>query len=402
MEVIVIGAGVAGLCCARRLVEAGRRVLVLEASDGVGGRVRTDLVDGFRLDRGFQVLLTAYPEAQAVLDYDALDLGEFLPGALVRTGGRFERVSDPWREPARIWSTLWARVGTLGDKLRMASLRRAVRRGLGPEKTTLEALREFGFSEGMIDGLFRPWFGGVFLDRSLTASSEAFEYSFRMFSAGRTTLPAEGMGAIPRQIADSLPEGTIRLGACVEAIDGQRVRLSSGEELETPNLVLATEAPQTSRLLGETPPPPGRGVRTIHFAADEPPLNEPILVLNGEGSGPVNDLCVPSQVAPTYAANGRALVSVTVLDDVPESGEALMAAVRSQMRQWFGEAASGWKHLRTYHVRHALPAQQPGRLRGDGPRVRPGLYVAGDHREAASLQGAMLSGRRAAEAILEV
>jgi phytoene dehydrogenase-like protein len=254
----------------------------------------------------------------------------------------------------------------------------------------------------MIDKLFRPWFGGVFLDRSLEASSEAFEYSFSMFSAGRTALPAEGMGAIPRQIADSLPEGTIRLGACVESIDGQRVRLASGEELETPNLVLATEAPQTSRLLGEQPPAPGRGVRTLHFAADKPPVHEPILVLNGEGSGPVNDLCVPSEVAASYAANGRALVTTTVLDDVTESGESLVTAVRRQMRDWFGEQADDWQHLRTFRVQHALPAQSPGRLRGDGPCVRPGLYVCGDHREAASLQGAMLSGRRAAEAILEV
>ena len=401
-EIVIIGAGVSGLCCARRLVEAGRKPIILEASDGIGGRVRTDLVEGFRLDRGFQVLLTAYPEARAVLDYDALDLRPFAPGALVRSAGRFERVSDPWRQPSRLWSTLRARVGTLGDKLRLAKLRRAVRKGLGDETTTLEALRGFGFSSRMIDTLFRPWFGGVFLDPSLSASSTAFAYSFRMFSSGRTALPAEGMGAIPIQLAARLPEGTIRLETGVEAIDGQRLRLDGGEWIETPNIVIATEAPQMSRLLGEAPPPPGRGVRTLHFAADTPPVREPILVLNGDGQGPVNDLCVVSQVAPSYASNGRSLVSVTVLDEAAESETELTAAVCAQLGEWFGEAVADWRHLRTLRISHALPAQAPGRLRGDGPALRPGLYVCGDHREASSLQGAMLSGRRAAEAVLQI
>jgi phytoene dehydrogenase-like protein len=397
-DVVVIGAGMAGLCCARRLARGGVAPLVLEASDDVGGRVRTDRLDGFLLDRGFQVLLTAYPEAQAVLDYDALDLKPFVPGALVRTNGRFERVVDAWRRPGQLWSTLRARVGTLGDKFRMARLRGAVRRGLGAERPTEDMLRDFGFSRAMIEKLFRPWFGGVFLDRSLRTSSRAFEFTFRMFSAGETAVPAQGMGAIPRQVADGLPDGTVRLRTPVASIDGGIVRLDSGETIDARAIVVATEGPAAARLLGEPAAHAGRGVRTLYFDCDEPPVGEGILVLDGDGTGPVNDLCVTSEIAPSYAPAGRSLVSVTVLDHVTQDGDALLDAVRRQVTEWFGSAVGGWRHLRTLHIPHALPASTNGPA---APRARPGVFVCGDHREAPSLQGAMVSGRRAADAVLQ-
>ncbi|MFT5288754.1 MAG: protoporphyrinogen oxidase [Planctomycetota bacterium] len=398
-DVIIVGAGIAGLCCARKLNEAGVRPLILEASDAVGGRVRTDFVDGFLLDRGFQVLLTAYPEAQKILDYDRLDLRRFKPGALVWTGHKMERVADPLRCPGELWATLCARIGTLGDKLRMARLRLAVRRGLGEERSTEQALRDFGFSERIIDTLFRPWFGGVFLDRSLSASSRSFEFTFRMFSTGDTALPAAGMAAIPDQIAEGLPEGTIRLRASVDALTDRGVRLESGEELTARAVVIATEAPTAARLLGAPAPPAGRGVRTVFFDAPEPPVHDPILVLDGTGAGPVNDLTVMSEVSGAYAPAGRALVSASVLDHVKLDGDELIRAVKSQVSEWFGVAVRDWLHLRTIRVRHALPSQAPGLKSMASPRK--GVYVCGDHCGSASLQGAMVSGRNAANAIVQ-
>ncbi|MCK6459110.1 MAG: FAD-dependent oxidoreductase, partial [Planctomycetes bacterium] len=217
-DVAVVGAGLAGLRCALGVHRAGLSCAVLEASDAVGGRVRTDLVQGFRLDRGFQVFLTAYPEAQAVLDYGALRLRPFAPGALVRRGGSFERLGDPFRRPRDLWGTLRARVGTTGDKLRVLRLRHRLR-GKAPEEilsaaqtTALATLERDGFSGGMIDGFFRPLFGGVFLDRSLGTSSRMLEFVFAMFARGEVALPEEGMGAIPAQLASMLPAGTVRLG----------------------------------------------------------------------------------------------------------------------------------------------------------------------------------------------
>jgi phytoene dehydrogenase-like protein len=408
-DVIVVGAGLAGLACALRLHEAGAGVRVLEASDAVGGRVRTDVVDGFRLDRGFQVLLTAYPETRRVLDYAALDLRPFLPGALVRRSSRFHELSDPWRRPERAWRSLTAGVGTLGDRLRMARFRRRVRRGsleelfLRPEASAAERLHAEGFSAEMIEAFFRPLFGGVLLDRALAASSRMLEFVFRMMAEGGVAVPAAGMQAIPEQMARRLPGETVRLGARVASVSPVAARLESGEEVRGDAVVVATEGPEAARLAG-LPAPGSRPVTCLYFAAGEPPVAEPILVLDGDGTGPVNNLCVPSQVAPGYAPAGAALVSASVVGGAQSDAgdEALELAVRRQMEGWFGSGVRGWRHLRTYHVRHAQPEQRPGWLEPVEREVRleSGLFVCGDHRDTASLHGAMLSGRRAAEAVL--
>jgi phytoene dehydrogenase-like protein len=408
-DVVVVGAGLAGLACALRLHEEGARVRVLEASDGVGGRVRTDVVDGFRLDRGFQVLLTAYPECRRVLDYAALDLRPFLPGALVRREGRFHELSDPWRRPERAWRSLVAGVGSPLDKLRMARFRARSRRGTlaelfaRPETSAAERLHAEGFSPGMIEGFFHPFFGGILLDRSLSASSRMLEFVFRMMAEGDVALPAAGMQAIPEQMARRLPDGTIRLGARAAAVSAREVRLESGETLAADAVVVATEGPEAARLAG-VPAPGSRPVTCLYFAAEKAPLEEPILVLDGDAGGPVNNLCVPSRVAPTYAPAGAALVSASVVGGAAsDAGDpALEAAVRKQLEGWFGAGVRGWRHLRTCHIRHAQPEQRPGWLEPVEREVRleSGLFVCGDHRDTASLHGAMLSGRRAAEAVL--
>lgn len=198
MQVIIVGAGLAGLACARTLHQAGLPFLLLEAADGLGGRVRTDRVEGFLLDRGFQVLQTAYPEAKRVLDYRALDLRAFAPGALVYFDGRLHRVADPWRQPQYLPATLLSPIGTLADKLRVARLRwRACRGGVDelfrrPETTTWEALRGQGFSASIIERFFRPFFSGVFFDRELAATSRMFEFVFRMLAGRRRPCPPGG------------------------------------------------------------------------------------------------------------------------------------------------------------------------------------------------------------------
>ncbi|MDX1548792.1 MAG: FAD-dependent oxidoreductase, partial [Rhodothermales bacterium] len=203
-DVVVIGAGLAGLVCARTLHRAGRSVVVLDAADGVGGRIRTDVVEGFRLDRGFQALQTAYPEAQRQFDYAALGLRSFYPGALVRFDGRFHRLADPFRQLLDATGTILSPIGTFKDKLRVAKLRsELVNSSLADlfardEMTTIEALRDrYHFSENIIERFFRPFFGGIFFDPALQTSSRMFDFVFRMFALGDTALPAEGMEALP-------------------------------------------------------------------------------------------------------------------------------------------------------------------------------------------------------------
>jgi phytoene dehydrogenase-like protein len=407
-RVIVIGAGLAGLCAARHLTHNGINCTVLEASDGVGGRVRTDLIDGYRLDRGFQVLLTGYPEAKKELDYGALDLHAFTPGALVRYRGGFHKIADPWRQPNALPATILSPVGTLLDKANVARLRWDVQRGSvdelfqRPSTSTLQRLRQSGFSETMIDRFFRPFFGGIFLDRNLGTSSRLFDFVFRMFAEGDTVLPASGIEAIPRQLAATLPEGTIRLKTKVEALTEAGVLLAGGERLSADAVIVAVEGPEAARLTGETEDTGMRSVTCLYFAAERAPISEPVLILNGDGVGPINNLCFPSQVAPSYAPANCTLVSASVLGNPGDDDELLRARVQGQLIEWFGYEAKEWNFLHSYRVRYAQPAQPPGALEPPQrpTRLRPGLYVCGDHRDNASINGAMVSGRRSAEALL--
>ena len=406
-DAIVIGGGLSGLTCARTLCEAGVSCQLLEASEQVGGRVRTDEVDGFLLDRGFQVLLTAYPEAQAILDYDSLDLCRFEPGSLIRYDGKLVRMSDPWRRPKHIFSTALSPAATLADKLRIASFRRHATQGSvadihdRPEQRTIDLLRSRGFSDVIIERFFRPFLGGVFLDNDLETSSRMCEFVFRMFSLGDAAIPKNGMGEIPKQLASRLPAGVVRTEARVESIQGQEVVLSSGERLSAGCLVVATSAPVARRLLSDSHPAGGRRVRCIYFAASEPPVREPILVLNGDGSGPINNLCVPSQVSSNYAPSGEALVSVTVLGH-PANEETIQARIHAQLGEWFGSRVDTWRHLKTYDIEYALPVQQPPALDpvAKPSQVRDRTFVCGDHCDTGSINGAMASGRRAAELVI--
>lgn len=411
-DAVVVGAGLAGLCCARRLVEANKSVLLLEASDSVGGRVRTDALDGYLLDRGFQVLLDSYPEAKAQLNYSQLELAPFEPGALIFAGGRFHRLSDPWRRPSKALPTAFSGAATLGDKLRIARLQAQLNGDTrmdavaDEEMPTHEALRRWGFSDRVLERFFRPFLGGVFLERELATSSRMFEFVFRLFGQGSATLPAEGMHAIPRQLAASLPPGVVRLSASVEAVEDGAVRVG-GERIAAKQVVVATDGPATDRLLGhEAPEQPGRSVACVYFAADSPPLREPILVLNGEGAsaGPINNLCVPSQVATGYAPAGQSLVSATVLEDQldGQSDEQLFQATLQHARGWFGSGVQSWRPLRVCRIAYALPGQSPPHYQRieKSVRARDRVFVCGDRYDTASINGAMRSGRRAADAVL--
>ena len=393
-----------------RLHEAGRPVLLLEADARIGGRVKTDDVEGFQLDHGFQVLLTAYPEVQRQLDLTAMDARPFASGALIRCGGRLQRLSDPWREPQALWATLTANAATFMDKLRVAKLRRRVgRNGLqalynAPETTTEAMLRGLGFSDAIMRHFFRPFLGGVFLESKLQTSSRMFEFVFRMFSQGRVVLPRRGMRAIPDQLARKLPADSIRTSTRVDAVDRDGVVLASGERLDASAVVLAVEGPAAAKLLRSSQPrQPWHGVTCLYFAAPRPPLRLPILVLNGEGpqDGPVNNFCVPSQVHSSYAPAEQALISATVLG-VDHEIDVLQGDVLQQMQRWFGEQVRAWTPLKHYVIPFALPDQSPPAL---SPVFKPnrdasGVYLCGDHRSTASLQGAMETGLLAANALL--
>jgi phytoene dehydrogenase-like protein len=271
-----------------------------------------------------------------------------------------------------------------------------------PALTTRDVLQTYGFSDAMVTRFFRPFLSGVFLEAELSTPCWIFELVWAAFCRGATAVPRDGMGAIAQQLASALPPGTIRVNHAVQQIQGSSVLLESGEQLTGDALVVAIDDASASRLRGEhVPSASARGSITLYFDAPAAPRRGPWLILNGEGEGFVRTVCVLSEAAPSYAPPGRALISVTVTEQIAAHGD-FPQAVRLFLRSWFGSQVDEWRHLRTDHIHRALPSLallSPGN-RTASPRAAAGLYLCGDYRESGTLDGALLSGRKAAESIL--
>lgn len=414
--VVIVGAGLAGLSAATRLSKAGVSVKVFEASDRVGGRVRTDVVDGFTLDHGFQVLLTAYPACRELLDYKSLRLMAFEPGALVRKYGKFSLLGDPWRRPTQAFQTLLSPVGSVADKVRIAKLRWQAGRGSlddlfsRPHQTTAERLNALGFSNDMINDFFRPFLGGVFLDPSLQASSRMLEFVFRMFASGNIAIPSDGMAAIPRQLADRLPRGAIALSSPVAGLESDGVVLSNGERVAAQHVIVAIESTAAAKLLCEPSLNTEWNSTTTHyFSAPESPDGRRLLMLSGDeheldDQHRIGSVVVLSDVAASYAPPGKSLISVGMAQRHESKAIALeeeLKDVRNQLQRWFPQQRiDDWKHLRSYRVPYGLP-----RVSLDKREICKSIgnvVVCGDYLETPSINGAIRSGLAAADRVLKM
>jgi phytoene dehydrogenase-like protein len=425
--IIIIGAGMAGLACATWLQRAGRPVLILEAADAVGGRVRTDLTpDGFRLDRGFQVLQTDYPEARRIFDYGALNLKCFRSGAVIRlANGRETTLQNPLQNPLAAFSALSSPIGTLPDKLRIVSMVRHVLKYtpeelLGrPATDTLSFLQRYGWSEQMINSFFKPFFGGVFLDRELTTASNFFEFVFQQFVTGEAAVPALGMQQLPEQLAARLPAGTVHLNTAVAGVvDGTQVRLTSGKVLEGSAVVLATDGLTTLRLLagrsGNADDSISTQAASFHTGArittcnyfavasgHSPGRNDKLLRLNAAPGALAHNVAFPADVSGAYAPAGQSLVSVSTHGERSLNEEEVTAGVREELAAWYGPAARQWKHLRSYRIAAALPVYLAGQPVEQPLRLADNLYRCGDWAAYPSLNAALATGREVAEAIVK-
>ncbi len=421
--IIIIGAGLAGLTCAYDLVQAGENVLVLEASDQVGGRVRTDIhQDGYRLDRGFQVLFTSYPSAKRHLTFDELKPRKFEPGAiLIKNGKRYE-ITDPTREPERMLTSLRNPLISTTDKLRLFRLRLEIT-GFstadifsgkpqldGRDESTEQYLHRVGFSnDGFIDNFARPFYGGIFLDRSLMTSARMFQFTFKMLTTGDTILPAEGIQRIPEQLARSLPVGTIQYNARVRELiisDGtaRGVLLANGEAIEAEKIVVATESPQAAKLTGFPLPTEGMSSMCLYFEGDQRLYPQRKILLNANHDAYVNNAVLLTNIAPTYAPPRKHLLSVTVLNPSESDDELVARRCLREMAHWFLEYdMSGWKFLAAYRIPFSQFSQKPGIFDHLPANTTPikSLYLAGEYTQSSSFQGAMHSGEYAARAILQ-
>ncbi|MFV8393164.1 NAD(P)/FAD-dependent oxidoreductase [Flavobacterium sp. LB2P6] len=407
-DVIIVGAGVAGLAAAVHLHRQGRKVLLLEASDRPGGRIKTDSHEGFLLDRGFQVLLTAYPEAQELLNYTDLKLKKMLPGATVLyDGGRFE-IADPFRRPSAAFATLFAPVGTLKDKINTLWLKNKLQKLTideifeQPEQTTRRQLTDYGFSPKMIQRFYAPFLSGIFLENELKTSSRMFDFVMKMFSDGDVAIPALGMEEIPKQLVAMLPEGSIQCNTKVTAIDGNIVTTEGGTVLEANQILLATTANDLTQKYFPKQKMTSHQVTNIYFEAVEPPTKKAVVILNASTQKKwVNNLTVISNVSQEYAPVGKVLISVSY-NGIPTVDDTTLAQnMKEELKQWYGEKVNSWKMLKAYRIEYALPTQESVRneIAASDIKISDTLFICGDNLLNGSINAALKTGRLAAEAM---
>lgn len=423
MKIVIVGAGLAGLVCGRTLQRAGHNVIILEASDGVGGRARSDKVKGFTLERGFQVLFTAYPAAKRQLDFKRLDLRYFDPGAIISKDGKRYVLSDPLRNPTSLLSSALTPIITLKDKVKtgllaVELLRKSIDQTIaGPDTTTEDFLRQKGFSDKYINNFVRPFFGGVWLDDSLTTSAKAFKFDFKMLGQGGTVLPSGGVSRIPEQIAEELlTRQAIRLNTKVAELvrdDTGRytgAKLESGETVTGDVVVIATPAPEATRLTGLDTMPKGQtSTINLYYSGPAPLYKGKKLVLNANPRPFINNLVQITNVLPDHAPPGQHLLSCTVLGVPDESDEALYQKGLTELARIFrGDARAeaalpAYKPLALYRIPYSQFAQPPAihPTLPDNRSGLPGLFFAAEFTEASSQNAAMISGEKAAKLILK-
>jgi len=408
-EVIIIGAGVAGLTAAKVLKAAGKSILILEASDSVGGRVRTDEVDGFLLDRGFQVFLTAYPEAKRFLNYEKLDLRKFDPGALILNRDGITKIGDPIRRPGSLVSTLFSSAASFTDKLRMLRLKLKLGRKSveeifsAPEITTTAYLQNEGFNSTIMNRFFRPFMTGIFLEEKLSTSSRMFEFVFKMFSEGDAAVPAKGMGMIPKQLAECLSPQDILFHQNVAEVSDGSVKTAEGATYQA-NFVLIATDPLRSPVRYSKSAVEHHAVSNMYFTAKKRPFEVSLIALNALPGKLVNNIAVMDRISPAYSQNGDTLISLSLIGDHSNKNQKeLQENVIRELKFWYPEA-DGWKHLKTYHIDYALPNDDQVTDEPDPKalRLNARTFVCGDHLMNGSINAAMKSGRIAAEAIIKI
>ncbi len=396
--VVIIGAGLAGLAAARTLVQAQIPIRVVEASDAVGGRCRTDRVEGLLLDRGFQLLNPAYPAAQEYFDLPALKLQSFGPGVILASGNRRRVIADPLRAPQHLLSSALG-PGSLSEKLAFArwvarvSLGSSDRLRAATDEPLAEALTRLRLTGNLRSSVLDPFLRGVLADAEFSTSRRFVDELVRSFARGRPALPENGMSALSAQLAAKIPTGSIYLNTRVHSVKPGKVSTDGGE-FTTPAIIMATDPSAASQLCG-LPEVPMRGLTTYYYLAAEAPSKRRYLYLDGDHRGPALNTAVVSAVAPSYAASGS-LIQATVLaaDDNDEP------ALRAQLSAIYGVDTTSWSLVARYPISQALPAIAPGHSLSPPVSRENNIFVAGDYRGGASIQGALSSGKRAAQAVL--
>jgi len=404
-KIHIIGAGVSGLIAARVLENYGYHPVVIEATDRVGGRVKTDVIDCYQLDHGFQVLLTAYPAVKKHLDYEALDLQKILPGASIFKSSGQKTIGDPLRNISLLISTLLSGIGNLSDKLKILKLNQKLKKKTmsaifsDREQSTLSYLENLGFSKEIIADFFMPFFSGIFLETKLETSSRMFEFVYKMFGEGDATIPKAGIEAVPKQLLNNLKTTTFKYNTKVRSLKNGEITLNDGTQLESHYTIVATEASGlVSNLKNQSTE--WKSCTTLYFETETRVINKKLIGLIPKSGTLINNIFYNSSLESALKPKNK-LLSVTVINDQNLSHEALIEAVQTELKAYCGITTT--KFIKLYRIPKALPklrnlkyAMMPSET-----RLTNGLFLAGDIQLNASLNAAMISGERAALGVIE-
>ena len=404
-KIHIIGAGVSGLIAAQILENYGYHPTIIEASSAVGGRVKSDVVKGYSLDRGFQVLLTSYPAAKKYLDYDGLALQKLLPGATIFKNGKAQTIGDPLRKLSLLFPTLLSSIGSLADKVNILKLNARLKKKKIPaifkteEKTTLQYLKDFGFSNEIITDFFKPFFSGIFLEPNLETSSRMFEFVYKMFGEGLAVIPKNGIQAIPNQLKNKLRQTEIRLNTAVKQVKNNLIILEDGEEIKSDFTIVATEASALISNL-KNQETQWKSCDTLYFECEKRAINKPLIGLISDENALINNIFYPTSVA-TNALGNKEILSVTIVKKHHFNEAELIAKTTAELKTFCG--ISDLRFLKRYQIKKALPqlSNIQYELSSTETKLNSSLFLAGDQLLNASLNAAMIAGERAAMGVIK-
>jgi protoporphyrinogen oxidase len=404
-KIHIIGAGISGLIAARVLEDSGFNPVVIEATDRAGGRVKTDILNGFQLDHGFQVLLTSYPAAQKYLDFEALDLQLFLPGASIFKGKKQKIIGDPLRDLSLLFPTLLSGIGSLSDKLRILKLNNYLKKKSlsaifsDPEQSTFSYLKAYGFSTKIISEFFKPFFSGIFLETQLETSSRMFEFIYKMFGEGDASIPKAGIEAIPMQLLQNLKHTTFNYTTKVASIKDGEVVLENGTKLESHFTIVATEASSLiSNLRNQATL--WKSCDNLYFETDKRVIQDKLIGLIAAEGTLINNIFYPTSLQ-TASESSKELLSVTVIDNQNLSKEMLIEEVKKELSEHCG--IDSCQFIKQYTIPMALPQLENLKyeMLASETRLTTSVFLAGDTQLNGSLNAAMISGERAALGVVE-
>ena len=404
-KINIIGAGVSGLIAAQVLENFGYHPTIIEASGKAGGRVKSDIINGYILDHGFQVLLSSYPAAIKYLDFDKLDLQELLPGATIFKDRNQQNIGDPLRNFSLLFPTLFSSIGNFSDKTKILKLNALLKKKKissifkKEEKTTLQYLKDFGFSDNIISDFFKPFFSGIFLEEKLETSSRMFEFVYKMFGEGLAVIPKNGIQAISNQLKENLKQTVFNFNSPTKEVLDHKIILQDDSEIKTHITIIATEASSLIPNL-KNQNTDWKSCETLYFETKNRVIKKPLIGLISYENALINNIFYPTSISTSTKGN-KELLSVTIVKNHKLKESDLIEKVKQELLEFCNISEAYF--LKRYKIKKALPNinNLQYEISSTETKLKSTIFLAGDQLLNGSLNAAMISGERAALGVIQ-